>query len=286
MRRVLVVLVSFHLTSLGGWVGGEAPILCYRRVGAQVPAGRFLSVRRFRYVIADVFTDVRRWPETSSRSSPTARPRRRDDAALAREMNLSETVFVLPAVVEEADVRIRIFTPAVELPFAGHPTLGSAFVLGGPLQKIVIRLETGSGVVPVELEREGPRIVFGRMEQPIPTWSSEPNAAAILAALGVESSGLPVERYDLGPGHVYVELGSAAEVAGAAARPRRARARDDRRRQLLRARRRALEDADVRAEPRRRRGPGDRVGRGAARDSSRTARADRVRRADRDLAGR
>ena len=116
-------------------------------------------------------------------------------------MNLSETVFVLPATVEDADVRIRIFTPEVELPFAGHPTLGSAFVLGGPLQKIVIRLETGSGVVPVELERDGPRIVFGWMEQPIPRWESESRMPRpILAALGVEGSGLPVERYDLGPG--------------------------------------------------------------------------------------
>src|SRR5947209_5173394 len=87
---------------------------------------------------------------------------------LARELNLSETVFVLPPTVGDADVRIRIFTPALELPFAGHPTLGTAFVLGGPLSKVVIRLETGAGVVPVELERDGARIVFGRMEQPIP----------------------------------------------------------------------------------------------------------------------
>jgi trans-2,3-dihydro-3-hydroxyanthranilate isomerase len=165
-------------------------------------------------VIADVFTDT---PLAGNQLAVFTDGRDLDEqtmARLAREMNLSETVFVLPATVEDADVRIRIFTPEVELPFAGHPTLGSAFVLGGPLQKIVIRLETGSGVVPVELERDGPRIVFGWMEQPIPTWNSEPNAPAILDALGVESSGLPVERYDLGPGHVYVELGSAAAVAG------------------------------------------------------------------------
>jgi trans-2,3-dihydro-3-hydroxyanthranilate isomerase len=132
---------------------------------------------------------------------------------LAREMNFAETVFVLPPSSSDADVRIRIFTPALELPFAGHPTLGSAFVLGGPLQKMVIRLETGAGVVPVELEREGPKIVFGRMEQPIPVWTPVENAAAILAAVGATSSGLPVERYDLGPGHVYLELDSPAEVA-------------------------------------------------------------------------
>src|SRR4051794_4154142 len=134
--------------------------------------------------------------------------------AIAREMNLSETVFVLPPTTDDADVRLRIFTPAVELPFAGHPTLGSAFVLGGPLQKIVIRLETGAGVVPVELEREGPKIVFGRMEQPVPVWGAVPDPAPILAALGIERSGLPVERYDLGPGHAYVELDSPEAVQG------------------------------------------------------------------------
>ena len=114
---------------------------------------------------------------------------------------------------DAADVRIRIFTPAVELPFAGHPTLGSAFVLGGPLSKVVIRLETQAGVVPVELQREGPKIVFGRMEQPLPTWELVEDPQPIFDALGVEGSALPVERYDLGPGHVYVELGSPAEVA-------------------------------------------------------------------------
>jgi trans-2,3-dihydro-3-hydroxyanthranilate isomerase len=86
-------------------------------------------------------------------------------------------------------------------------------VLGGPLQKIVIRLETGAGVVPVELEREGPRIVFGWMEQPIPELAPVDDPSAILAAVGIERSGLPVERYDLGPGHVYLELDSPEQVA-------------------------------------------------------------------------
>ena len=170
-------------------------------------------MRRFRYVVCDVFTDV---PLAGNQLAVFTDARDLDSAtmqSLAREMNFAETVFVLPASSPDADVRIRIFTPVVELPFAGHPTLGSAFVLGGPLQKVVIRLETGAGIVPVELEREGPKIVFGRMEQPIPTWSSVANPDEILAALGAAASNLPVERYDLGPGHVYIELGSPAEVA-------------------------------------------------------------------------
>ena len=121
---------------------------------------------------------------------------------------------MLPPRVADADVRIRIFTPASELPFAGHPTLGSAFVLGGPLQKIVIRLETEAGVVPVELQREGAEIRFGWMEQPIPTWQPAADADELLALLGLADSGLPIEFYDLGPGHVYVELESADAVAG------------------------------------------------------------------------
>jgi trans-2,3-dihydro-3-hydroxyanthranilate isomerase len=170
-------------------------------------------MRSFRYVICDVFTDA---PLTGNQLAVFTDARDLDEPtmqALAREMNFSETVFVLPATSENADVRIRIFTPSRELPFAGHPTLGSAFVLGGPLSKVVIRLETGAGVIPVELEREGPRIVFGLMEQPIPTFEPVGDPAPILAALGVSASGLPVERYDLGPGHVYVELGSPEEVA-------------------------------------------------------------------------
>ena len=167
----------------------------------------------YRYVVCDVFTDV---PLTGNQLAVFTDARDLDDETmqkLAREMNFSETVFVLPASSDEADVRIRIFTPGRELPFAGHPTLGSAFVLGGPLSKVVIRLETGAGVVPVELEREGPRIVFGVMDQPIPNIEPVADPAPIFAALGVSGSGLPVERYDLGPGHLYIELGSPEEVA-------------------------------------------------------------------------
>ena len=136
-----------------------------------------------------------------------------DMQRVAAWTNLSETTFVLPPSSAAADYRLRIFTPRAELPFAGHPTLGSAFVLGGPLQKIVLRLETGRGIVPVELEREGARISFGWMEQPLPSWEPFEQADQLLAALGVERAILPVELYDLGIRHVLVGLGSPEEVA-------------------------------------------------------------------------
>jgi len=166
----------------------------------------------FRYVLVDVFTDTPLAGNglavfTDAREIPEEMLQ-----PLAREMNLSETVFTY---TPEGDghARIRIFTPTVEMPFAGHPTLGSAFVLGGPLQLLEIRLETGSGVVPVQLEREGPRIVFGRMAQPLPTIEPYEDADELLSALGVESSELPIEVYDNGMRNVYVTLASEEAVA-------------------------------------------------------------------------
>jgi trans-2,3-dihydro-3-hydroxyanthranilate isomerase len=171
-------------------------------------------VASLRYVVADVFTDT---ALTGNQLAVFTDGRDLDDQTmqkLAKEMNFSETVFVLPP---EADghVRIRIFTPVTELPFAGHPVLGSAFVLGGPMQLGEIRLETGSGVVPVTLEREGARIVFGRMRQPIPEHGPFDKAEAVEQLLGIHSR-LPVELYRQGPGFAYFELESMEAVAALA----------------------------------------------------------------------
>ena len=68
--------------------------------------------------------------------------------ALARQMNLSETTFVLPATLAGADARVRIFTPGFEMPFAGHPTLGTAAVVAGK-DRHGVALEMIAGLVPV-----------------------------------------------------------------------------------------------------------------------------------------
>ncbi len=165
-----------------------------------------------RYVVADVFTDT---PLTGNQLAVFTDARALDDRtmqALALEVGFSETVFVLPSE-GDGDVRIRIFTPATELPFAGHPTLGAAFVLGAPMQLPVIRLETGSGVVPVELERDDSgRLVFGCMQQPVPRVEPFADPAPLFRALGVEGSELPVERYDNGATHLFVALPSEEDV--------------------------------------------------------------------------
>jgi trans-2,3-dihydro-3-hydroxyanthranilate isomerase len=164
------------------------------------------------FVVVDVFTDTpldgnQLGVFTDARSLSSEQMQR-----LARELNFSETVFVLPPG-DSGDVRIRIFTPGHELPFAGHPVLGSAFVIGCTMERPAVRLETGLGLVPVELCREGERIVFGWMQQLIPSWRPYEHEAELLAALGVERSGLPVEAYPNGPLHVYVELESQQAVA-------------------------------------------------------------------------
>ena len=166
-----------------------------------------------RYVFADVFTDR---PLTGNQLAVFTDARELDAETmqeLALEVGFSESVFVLPAE-GDGDVRIRIFTPRVELPFAGHPVLGTAFVLAQPLQRGVIRLETGSGLVPVELERDDSgSIVFGRMSQPVPTVEPYAEPERLLGALGVERSLVPIEVYDNGARPTYVVLGSDDEVA-------------------------------------------------------------------------
>ncbi len=165
------------------------------------------------YVFCDVFTDrplagnqLAVFPAAAAIPDALLQP-------LAREINFSETVFVYPPA-GGGDAKIRIFTPAAEIRFAGHPVLGTAFVLGGESGRDEVRLETGAGLVPVTLERDGSRIVFGRMRQPIPSVRPFPHQDQLLAALGVARSELPVELYDNGLQHVYVTLAGEDAVAG------------------------------------------------------------------------
>jgi trans-2,3-dihydro-3-hydroxyanthranilate isomerase len=170
------------------------------------------GVRTWDYLVLDVFTDtplegnpLAVFPDASGIPGPLMQ-------RTARELNLSETVFVQPAK-RGGDARIRIFTPTQELPFAGHPTLGAAFVVGTRDANDRVRLETGIGVIPVDLERRDGRVVFGWLTQPVPRWRPYEHAGEVLDALGVASSELPVEAYDNGPLHVYVTLADEEEVA-------------------------------------------------------------------------
>jgi trans-2,3-dihydro-3-hydroxyanthranilate isomerase len=158
-----------------------------------------------RYYLVDVFTDTPLQGNPLAVFTDAGELSSEQMQTLAREMNLSETLFLLPAEAD-GDVRVRIFTPNQELPFAGHPVLGCAVLVGEALGREKVRLETGLGVIPVDLERRDGGTPFGRMEQAIPDWRPYEQEAELLAALGVEHSSLPVEAYPNGPLHVYVEL--------------------------------------------------------------------------------
>ena len=166
-----------------------------------------------RYVVVDVFTDRALAGNQLAVFTDARGLDPETMQTLALEIGFSETSFVLPAE-EGGTARVRIFTPRTELPFAGHPILGTAWVLATPLQRPVVELETGRGIVPVELERdESGAIAFGRMTQPVPIVEPYPNQEALFAALGIAGSALPVERYDNGPLHTFVMLDSPEAVA-------------------------------------------------------------------------
>jgi trans-2,3-dihydro-3-hydroxyanthranilate isomerase len=183
------------------------------------------SVRSYRFLQFDVFTEhlfggnqLAVFPDGRGLSSETMQ-------AIAKEMNFSETTFVLPAETPGTDFRLRIFTPGSELPAAGHPTIGSAFALAriGNLTPGRESFVFGLGVGPtrVTLTWKGPDLSFAWMPQSLPSFS-EPLATRALAAtaLGVHDSavggtGLPVQVVSCGVPFVFVPLATRSAVDNA-----------------------------------------------------------------------
>jgi trans-2,3-dihydro-3-hydroxyanthranilate isomerase len=176
---------------------------------------------RQRYVLLDVFT---RTPMQGNQLAVFATSSDLPGTlmqALARELGLSESVFVLPPE-NGGDVRVRIFTPTAELPFAGHPVLGTgvlaalALSAGEACEQRAVVLETGAGHVPVAVSELSGEDGFGCMVQPLPRAEPFARAPELLRALGVPHSGLPVETYVNGPRHVYVALEDERRLAALA----------------------------------------------------------------------
>ena len=131
-----------------------------------------------------------------------------DMQRIACELNLSETTFVLPTEHPECDYRVRIFAPQAEMPMAGHPTVGTAWVLGHGNR--VTFLE---GVGPIVVDRVGGRdgAAMWRMSQPLPTWGAQlersDETAALLGLRGADlDAELPVQVVSSGAPFLFMPL--------------------------------------------------------------------------------
>ena len=125
--------------------------------------------------------------------------------SIAKEMNLSETTFILPRGVETErlqGVRVRIFTVEEELPFAGHPTLGTAFALRGQSGASCVTLELNVGKVPVHFEDNAGAPAFGEMTQIDPTFGIQHDREAVAQATGLSvqdfDDSLPIQTVSTG----------------------------------------------------------------------------------------
>jgi len=165
--------------------------------------GEDRRTRQYSYVQLDVFTER---PLEGNALAVFPDARGMSDAemqAVARETRLSETTFVLPRDVKterEHGVRVRIFTTEEELPFAGHPTLGTAFALRAGASKVVLDVQAGR--IPVEFTEESGGKVFGEMRQVDPKINETHTREDIarVSGLGVEdlATDLPIQTVSTG----------------------------------------------------------------------------------------
>jgi trans-2,3-dihydro-3-hydroxyanthranilate isomerase len=185
-----------------------------------------MGVREYRFIQVDVFTDrpfggnpLAVFPEAEGLTA-------QEMQCLAREMNLSETTFVLPPEAPGADFKVRIFTPAKEFPFAGHPVVGTHWVLAHlgrvRLQEPVtqVRFELGVGVLPADLHVAGGRVERVVMTQDRPRFMAVLEDVADLAeglglpAAAITETGLPVQVVSTGAPQMMVPVRSLREVQG------------------------------------------------------------------------
>jgi trans-2,3-dihydro-3-hydroxyanthranilate isomerase len=179
--------------------------------------------REYRYVLLDVFTETMLAGNQLAVFPDAAGMSDAEMQAVARETRLSETTFCLPAETDPREsVRVRIFTTGEELPFAGHPTLGTATALRACMPELhdapEVRLRLNAGTIPVRFEPGAARhaadglgfgtAVRGRMDQLLPAFGRQLDPAAVALALG-----LPAEALDAGKPVQIVSTGTAFALA-------------------------------------------------------------------------
>jgi trans-2,3-dihydro-3-hydroxyanthranilate isomerase len=188
-----------------------------------------MGISRYRYLHFDVFTDRRFggnqlavFPEAQGLSSGMMQQ-------IAHEIGFAETTFVTPSASADTDVRMRIFTTAIEMPMAGHPVIGSTFALAREG-----RIATGQdhwafglniGPMPVELEWQGSSLRFVRMTKQLPEFGLAFDSADVATALGLpvtsmRPANLPIQQVSCGVPFVIVPVATRAEVDGATPDPR------------------------------------------------------------------
>jgi trans-2,3-dihydro-3-hydroxyanthranilate isomerase len=155
-----------------------------------------MPLRKFQFVQLDVFTSraldgnqLAVFPDATGLNDA-------DMQAIAREMNLSETTFIFPQdkkTEQERGVRVRIFTVQEELPFAGHPTLGTAFALRGSSDANQVRLALNVGMIPVRFEQAPGQPAFGEMTQMDPIFGAVYDRKEIAEVTGVPLADIDTE---------------------------------------------------------------------------------------------
>src|ERR1035438_6434779 len=190
-------------------------------LAADFARGDTKHSRRFPFVQWDVFSKVR-LAGNPLVVFPDARGLSYEEMqAITREIHQQETTFVIPReprVEDKEGIRVRIFLPTKEVPFAGHPSLGTAMALQAlwkqrnlPLRKVV-RLALNVGQVPVTFRQEADGLLYGEMEQPDPQFSSAHDPSAVAPLLGLQSgdidTSLPIQLVSTGLPYVLVPLKS------------------------------------------------------------------------------
>jgi trans-2,3-dihydro-3-hydroxyanthranilate isomerase len=169
-----------------------------------------MASRSYDFVKVDVFTTVAFEGNplavfTDATGLETATMQR-----IAGELNLSETTFVFPPADPKNAALVRIFTPRSELPFAGHPTIGTAFVVRGDSEATALVLEEGIGPVPVRVAQAGDGAVQFWLTTPPITFGEKIDSNAVIAALGLRPNDIrpdtPPEVAGAGPKFIFVGL--------------------------------------------------------------------------------
>jgi len=175
-------------------------------------------MRKLEFYLADVFTEKPFGGNQLAVFTDAAGVSAELMQKIAAELKLSETTFVLPPENEKNDYRVRIFTPAVELPMAGHPTIGTVFVLAR--QKMIerndlqtnVNLEEGVGDIPVTIEWRNDAPNYIEMRQPLPVFGSRFTDVAKIAEMlsispkSIAETNLPMEVVSCGVPFLFVPV--------------------------------------------------------------------------------